>query len=595
MHDRLRRIRAASFYALIVVSMLSWVGSAHADDAHCRRVRFADTGWTDLAVTTAVASALATGLGYSPELDELSLPVALLSLSHGDVDVFLGNWMPSQRPDVAPYLANKSLTVLGANLTGARFGLAVPQYVYDSGVHTLADLPAAAKHFDAKIYGVEPGNDGNDRILRLIRGNVYGLSPFTLVESSEQAMLTEVRQRLRTRDSVVFLAWQPHPMNRQIVLQYLDDPERAWDDAGGAAEVQTLVRKDLPARCPNLARLLRNLVFSVDMENELMERILVGGVSPAQAADDYLRSHPEQKQAWLAGVTALPSLAHAASTVAPPAWKLPLGAWLERAALYIAEHGATRLRLGADRVADSLELVVSAVAAVPAQVIMVVWAALVGWTRRRIVLGVGTLIGLAAIWSMGYWHAMLETLALVLTATLFAVGLGVPLGIMGAHRAWVYRVLEPFLDLMQTIPTFVYLIPALMLFGLGIVPGLVATVVFILPASIRLTHLGMQTVPPELLEASHAFGASSWQRLCKVELPCARAAILAGISQTLMLGLSMVVVAALVGAGGLGAPVVRALNTVNIAQGFEAGISIVILAIILDRMCRRREPMRQEL
>ena len=208
------------------------------------------------------------------------------------------------------------------------------------------------------------------------------------------------------------------------------------------------------------------------------------------------------------------------------------------------------------------------------------------WLRRSITVAVFTCLGLLLIMNQGYWKETTETLALVLAATFVSMVIGIPLGIAAARRAWIYAAMRPVLDLMQTIPTFVYLIPALILFGLGMVPGLIATVIFAIPAPIRLTRLGIISTPPSLVEAAVAFGATPIQVLRKVELPFATPQIMAGLTQTIMLSLSMVVIAALVGAPGLGVPVVRALNTVNIAKGFEAGFCIVILAIILDRMFR---------
>ena len=200
--------------------------------------------------------------------------------------------------------------------------------------------------------------------------------------------------------------------------------------------------------------------------------------------------------------------------------------------------------------------------------------------------------------NLGYWEATIETLALIIFATGVCMLVGVPLGIAAAHRPWLFTLLRPVLDLMQTIPTFVYLIPTLILFGLGVVPGLISTVIFAIPAPIRLTHLGISSVPKQLVEAGESFGATKSQLLWKVELPHALPTIMAGLTQCIMLSLSMVVIAALVGADGLGKPVVRALNTVNIAQGFEAGLAIVILAILLDRVCKqpgeRRAPAKKK-
>nr|WP_313557353.1 choline ABC transporter permease subunit [Agrobacterium cavarae] len=219
-------------------------------------------------------------------------------------------------------------------------------------------------------------------------------------------------------------------------------------------------------------------------------------------------------------------------------------------------------------------------------IIVALLTALSAWMRRSIGMPLFTALGLLLIINLGYWKATTETLALVIAASSVCMLIGVPLGILAARRKWVYSFIRPVLDLMQTIPTFVYLIPALVLFGLGMVPGLIATVIFSVPAPIRLTRLGIISTPPALVEAAVAFGATPSQVLRKVELPFAMPQIMAGLTQTIMLSLSMVVISALVGANGLGVPVVRALNTVNIAMGFEAGLCIVIVAIILDRLFR---------
>jgi glycine betaine/proline transport system permease protein len=195
-------------------------------------------------------------------------------------------------------------------------------------------------------------------------------------------------------------------------------------------------------------------------------------------------------------------------------------------------------------------------------------------------------LGFLFILNQGYWKETTESLTLVLSACVVCMGLGVPIGIVAAHRPRLYAGMAPVLDLMQTLPTFVYLIPAIVFFGIGMVPGLIATVIFVLPAPIRLTHLGISSTPPALVEAAQAFGATPRQVLWKVELPSALPQIMTGLNQTIMLSLSMVVIAALVGANGLGVPVVRALNSVNTALGFESGFIIVVVAIVLDRMLR---------
>ncbi|MEK1887807.1 MAG: choline ABC transporter permease subunit [Phyllobacterium sp.] len=219
-------------------------------------------------------------------------------------------------------------------------------------------------------------------------------------------------------------------------------------------------------------------------------------------------------------------------------------------------------------------------------IMIIIFSAIAYALRRSIGVTILTALGFLFILNQGYWQETMETLTLVLSSCILCMGIGVPIGIIAAHRPKFYAAIRPILDLMQTLPTFVYLIPAIVFFGIGMVPGLLATAIFVLPAPIRLTHLGVSSTPMHLIEAGEAFGASSRQLLWKIELPYAMPQILAGLTQTIMLSLSMVVIAALVGADGLGVPVVRALNSVNTALGFEAGLVIVVVAIVLDRIFR---------
>ncbi|GAB5469601.1 MAG: choline ABC transporter permease subunit [Rhodospirillales bacterium] len=273
-------------------------------------------------------------------------------------------------------------------------------------------------------------------------------------------------------------------------------------------------------------------------------------------------------------------------------WKLPIGKLAKGVVDWLTDNAAWFF----DGLSAILEQVILAILwvlqAPPALVIIGLVTLLAWYLRRSIGFTVFTGLGLLLIVNQGYWEETTETLALVLASSAVCMGVGIPLGIAAARRPWLFSAMRPVLDLMQTIPTFVYLIPALILFGLGMVPGLIATVIFAIPAPIRLTHLGISSTPASLVEAGQAFGATKSQLLWKVELPYAMPQIMAGLTQTIMLSLSMVVIAALVGADGLGVPTLRALNQVNIAKGFEVGIAIVLIAIILDRLFRN-EPRKQ--
>src|SRR5437588_775511 len=520
-----RVLRAATCAALTALASSEVVASPDvpaapgplADHAACRIVRLSDIGWTDVTATTALFAALIRHLGYRPEITVLSLPVTYASMKNKDIDVFRGNWMPSQGGASKSYVADKSVEVIRANLTGAKYTLAAPAYTYEAGLRSFADIERYAGQLHNSIYGIEPGNDGNRLVLGMLRQNLFGLGNFKLVESSEQGMLAEVERAFRAHAPIVFLAWDPHPMNMRFDLRYLSGGDAVFGPNYGEARVDTNTRAGYSAQCPNIGRLLRNLSFTTQEESRVMADILDRHQPPEVAAESWLKANPTVVAGWLEGVTTFDG----------------------RPALS-AMSGAGKLRVG-----FSLELWVS---------------------DHKIPVG--------------------DSVALVIAAALVSTAIGVPVGIAAAHRPRLYAALRPVLDLMQTLPTFVYLIPTLVLFGLGVVPGLISTVIFALPAPIRLTQLGVSSVPTALLEAGQAFGATPRQLLWKVELPSAAPTILAGITQCIMLSLSMVVIAALVGAGGLGVPVVRALSTVQVGMGFEAGFVIVLLAIVLDRISR---------
>lgn len=270
--------------------------------------------------------------------------------------------------------------------------------------------------------------------------------------------------------------------------------------------------------------------------------------------------------------------------------KVPVGAWIRSVVDAIQDN----FYWAFDIFSESMELLVSGLITVmlwPHPFVVIALFAGLAWVLHRSWKLVALVVlSLVLVINIGYWTETVQTLGLMISSALTCVVIGIPLGIAAAHRPWLYAALRPVLDLMQTIPAFVYLIPTMVMFGLGLVPGLISTVIFAVPAPIRLTYLGVSGVPDSLREAGLAFGATKRQLLWKVELPHALPAIMTGITQAIMLSLSMVVIASMVGAPGLGIPVLRALNTVNIAKGFEAGLAIVIVAILLDRICRQPTP-----
>ena len=295
-------------HLLLASAMLAATTAAAqaADPESCKAVRFSDVGWTDITATTSIASTLLRGLGYEPKVELLSVPVTYQSLKNKDIDVFLGNWMPTMQADIDPFLADKSVESIAANLpTGAKYPLAVPKYVYDAGVKDFADIAKNADKFDKKIYGIEAGNDGNRLIQDMIDKDAFGLKGFEVVESSEQGMLAQVAKSVPDKEWVVFLGWAPHPMNANYELAYLSGGDEYFGPDFGAAQVYTNVRAGYLQECPNAGKLVQNLTFTVEAENEVMASILDKGMNGDDAAAAWLKANPGALDAWLAGVTTL--------------------------------------------------------------------------------------------------------------------------------------------------------------------------------------------------------------------------------------------------------------------------------------------------
>ena len=289
--------------AAAALGMAMMGGAAATEPASCKSVRFSDVGWTDITATTAAASVVLQALGYAPEAKLLSVPVTYRSLKNGDIDVFLGNWMPTMENDIKAYREDGSVETVRANLEGAKYTLAVPKYLYDAGLKDFADIAKFRDELDGKIYGIEPGNDGNRLILDMIEKDTFGLKGFKLVESSEAGMLSQVARSARKKEPLVFLGWEPHPMNATFEMAYLSGGDDVFGPNFGGATVYTNVRKGYTGECANVGVFLNNLVFSLAMENEIMGGILNDKRTAESAARAWLTAHPEVLSGWLAGVT----------------------------------------------------------------------------------------------------------------------------------------------------------------------------------------------------------------------------------------------------------------------------------------------------
>ncbi|MDF3413377.1 choline ABC transporter substrate-binding protein [Sulfitobacter sp. M57] len=291
----MKRLLATTAVALGFATSLSAAG--------CDKVTFSDVGWTDITATTAAASVVLDALGYETETKILSVPVTYTSMAAGDIDVFLGNWMPTMEADIAPYREAGTVDTVRANLTGAKYTLAVNKAAADMGITSFADIAAKADALDGKIYGIEPGNDGNRLIQSMIDDNAFDLKEFEVVESSEQGMLAQVKRLSRKGDPIVFLGWEPHPMNANFDLTYLEGGDDFFGPDLGGATVHTNTRAGYVSECPNVGKLLGNMEFTLAMENEIMGAILDDGNDPEEAAAMWIKANADVLGGWLDGVT----------------------------------------------------------------------------------------------------------------------------------------------------------------------------------------------------------------------------------------------------------------------------------------------------
>ena len=300
MEDLMHKILTAVALAAVTATALPAIA---AEPESCGTVRFSDVGWTDITATTAATTEVLKALGYETDIKVLSVPVTYASLKNNDIDVFLGNWMPTMEGDIAPYREDGSVETVRVNLEGAKYTLATNKAGADIGI---SDFSNIADHSDAlggKIYGIEPGNDGNRLILDMIESDAFGLSEFELAESSEQGMLAQVGRATKRGEPIVFLGWEPHPMNANYEMTYLTGGDDYFGPNLGGATVYTNVRAGYVGECENVGQLLENLQFSLAMENEIMGSILNDGMDPADAANAWMKDHMDMVNGWLDGVT----------------------------------------------------------------------------------------------------------------------------------------------------------------------------------------------------------------------------------------------------------------------------------------------------
>ncbi|MCE1117335.1 MULTISPECIES: choline ABC transporter substrate-binding protein [Pseudomonas] len=283
--------------------------SAHsfaAEPPQCRLVRMSDPGWTDIQSTTAIATTLLKSLGYETKSTLVGVPLTFKALSEGkSMDVFLGTWLPTMAPDLKPYRDARSIDIVRVNLRHAKYTLAVPQTLWDRGLKDFADIARFKTELGGKVYGLEPGDGGNNAVLKAIADNAFGLKDagFNVVASSESGMLAQVERAQRRNQAILYLGWEPHPMNTRFKMKFLTGGDHYFGPDFGDATVYTSTRKGYVDECGNVGQLLRNLSFTLDMENHIMGGILYDKHEPEAAARAWLKQHPEVLDAWLEGVT----------------------------------------------------------------------------------------------------------------------------------------------------------------------------------------------------------------------------------------------------------------------------------------------------
>ncbi|RYH04828.1 MAG: choline ABC transporter substrate-binding protein [Alphaproteobacteria bacterium] len=293
------KLLSSTFLAL----SLSAAAAFAAEPESCATVKFADVGWSDIAATTGTASVILKALGYETDVKVLSVPVTYQSMANKDIDVFLGNWMPTMEADLKPFRDAKTVDVLDANLEGAKYTLTTNEAGAALGIKDFADIAKNKDALENKIYGIEPGNDGNRLILGMIEGDKFGLKGMELVESSEQGMLAQAAKLNADNKPIVFLGWEPHPMNANFKLTYLTGGDEVFGPNLGGATIYTNTRAGYVSECTNVGALLKNLKFSLQMENEVMKSIIDEGDQPEDAATKWLKANPTAFEPWLKGVT----------------------------------------------------------------------------------------------------------------------------------------------------------------------------------------------------------------------------------------------------------------------------------------------------
>ena len=621
----------AAWPLLMLVFVLCWSSQARAD--YCapgRVVAFAGVNWESGEFITAVTrEVLERGFGCHTETVPGNSVTLEQAVANNDVQIFAEEWV--SRSDVWKNAADKGLvSAVGHPFVGALEGWYVPTYLVkgDAARHIAPAAPGLTSVGQlsdptyVKLFA-DPEQPGRGRFLNCPSGwtcegvntaklHAYGLDDryVDFRPGTGPAMDAAITSAYAQGQPLLFYYWSPSAIAGKLALTRLTEPpysKACYDDltstngahkqgcAAPPADVAYGVSSRFAAQAPELIAVLQRMTFPLPVLNaNLVARADAQRDAKAQAIL-FLRQQPELWKAWVSPEVAGRIDASLRAEAAAPGANQPKDLFPQRFVISIrrpvndavsalvADHGAA-FRAASHAILGVIVALDTGLHLIPWWLLIGVFVALAWAGTRRPLLAIVVGALMFAVGMLGLWDLMLQTLSLMLISSIVSLLIGLPVGIIVAKFATPRAIILPTLDVMQTMPSFVYLIPALMLFGLGKVPAILATIVYCLPPMIRLTALGIGQVDPEIKEAATAFGVSPMQLLLDVELPLARPSIMAGVNQTIMLALSMVVVASMIGARGLGEQVLNGIQTLDVGKGLEAGVGIVILAIVLDRI-----------
>ena len=581
----------------------------------------ADTGWDSIRIHNGIAAfIIENGYGYETDFVTGSSPIAIRGLRQGDIDISMESWTDNIKDVYYPGIENGEIVELSVNFDDNAQGLYVPTYVIEGdserGIEPLApdlksikDLPKYWELFrdpdnpkKGRIYGAPP-NWVSDEILRT-KMETYNLEETYeyFNPGSDTALNTSIVSAYEKGEPWVGYYWDPTWITGKYDLTLLkDEPydEEKWLDGYRTefpgVKVTIAVNKDMLDTAPEVVEFLNNYQTSTEITSELLAYMQDNDLDIDKTVNWFFNEYEELWTSWVPkdveekireALESKDGRFLIGASQFPEGLRIELGVYVEKFVTWLTESFQGFF----DGLAKGINGIVSGIRNVLSFIpwfVFILLIFLLGWKAIHWKTGIMFAIMIFIIGMLGLWDDMIFTLSIVITGVLIAIIIGIPLGIWMARNDKAEAIIKPLLDGAQTMPSFVHLIPAMIFFGLGTVPAVFATIIYSIAPCIRLTNLGIRRVPKEMREAAYSFGSSSWQVLTKVELPQAMPTIMAGINQTTMAAMSMVVISSMVGAKGLGENVLIAINRTDVAMGFDAGISIVFLAIIIDRITQR--------